>query len=198
MTSLPDPFDKYAAAAATLTVGLLLGLALTAATLRSGYGFQELEIGPWRAWPQLGEADVDPYARAALARRGVAPLGRSEGLTLLAATDSSGAPLFGGCDYRIIGPVPASRFWTIGLVDSAGAPLPNVAERYHFTSSEILRRVGGAFEIAVARNARAGNWLSPGVAERFVIALRLYDSQLDPWARLEPAVFPSIVRLSCA
>jgi len=196
---LHDPFDKYFRAAAAMALGLALGFLLTAESLRAGFGFGEISVGPWKAWPHLGEAEIDPYARASVARRGLAPLGRSEGLAFLAQSDSFGAPLEGRCDYRLSGAPPAARFWTIGLTTPSGAPLANATLRYAFTSSEVLRRDGGDFEIIVAREARPGNWLSPGDARAFAVTLRLYDTALDAAAmRLDPAHFLQIVKLSCA
>jgi hypothetical protein len=181
-----------------MVCGFALGLGLTVAALDSGYGFGPLSAGPWIAWPQTGGQDVDPYARAALARRGEAPLGRDEGLAFIAQVDSSGAPLDGRCEYRVSDPLPPARFWTLSLASPAGAPLANAAEKYVVTSAEILRRENGAFDIAVAHLARPGNWLSPGETRAFVVVLRLYETPLDIGAKPDPSNFPSIVRLGCA
>jgi hypothetical protein len=195
---LRAPFDTYIRAIAVALCGWALGLGLTAAALNSGYGFGALRIGPWTAWPQIGGLDIDPYARAALARRGEAPLGKDEGMMFVAETDSSGAPLEGRCEYRLSGPLPAARFWTISLADSGGEPLVNPTGRQFYGSTYLLRREGGAFEIAVSRAARPGNWLSPGDAGAFLIVLRLYETPFDPAARIEPGAFPGIVKIGCA
>ncbi len=192
------PFDKYIRAVAAILCGLALGFALTAFSLSWGYGFGALRIGPWTAWPQTGAPDIDPFARAALARRGEAPLGKDQGLMFVASVNSAGALLEGRCEYRISDPLPAARFWTLGLASPSGQPLANPTERYFYTSSDILRREGGAFNLAVARQARPGNWLSPGEAQAFVLVLRLYETPLDPAAHADSAAFPSIVRLGCA
>jgi hypothetical protein len=182
----------------TMACGLALGLLATWMALNAGYGFDPLVVGPWTAWPQTGAPDIDPYARAALARRGEAAFARELGIAFLARTDSSGEPLDGRCDYRISSPAPPARFWSLGLFDPNGAPLANDAERYALTSTEILRREGGGFVIEVAREARPGNWLSPGKAHAFAIGLRLYDTSLDVAAKLDPSAFPSIVRQACS
>jgi len=181
----------------TLMCGLALGLLATWAALDAGYGFGPLVVGPWTAWPQTGVPDIDPYARAALARRGEAPPARGLGIAFVARTDSAGEPLDGRCVYRISSPAPPARFWTLGLFDSDGAPLVNDAQRYAYTSGEILRREGGGFDIEVSRSALPGNWLSPGKARSFVIALRLYDTSIDVAAKPDPSTFPSIVRRFC-
>jgi hypothetical protein len=178
--------------------GWALGLGLTAIALKSGYGFGALRAGPWTAWPQIGGLEIDPFARAALAKRGEAPLGKDQGLTFVADKDSSGAPLDGRCDYRLTGPLPRARFWTIGLASPAGAPLADHSERQFYASTYLLRRDSGSFDIAIAREARPGNWLSPGDVRGFVVVLRLYETPLDPAARADRAAFPGIIKEGCA
>lgn len=192
------PYAKYLRAGATMIGGLALGLLATLISLNWGYGFDPLRAGPWTAWPGVGGADVDPYARAVIARSGEAPLARDQGLVFTATEDSQGAPLDGACDYSILDPVPPARFWTLSLATPNGALIDNPTGRYGFSSAELLRREGGAFTIAVSRNARAGNWLSPGDAQRFVLLLRLYDTPLDTDGRPAPGSFPKIVKLKCA
>ncbi|WP_245300074.1 DUF1214 domain-containing protein [Methylocystis bryophila] len=194
----PGPYGLYLNVLCACLCGLVLGLLATWAAINAGYGFGSLVAGPWTAWPQTGVPDIDPYARAALAGRGEAPLARGLGLAFVARVDSSGEPLDGRCSYRISSPVPPARFWTIGLFGLDGAPLANDAQRYAYSSGEVLRREGGGFDIEVARNARPGNWLSPGKARSFVIALRLYDMSIDASAKPDPSAFPSIVRQACS
>lgn len=177
--------------------GLAIGLLATLISLNSGYGFGALRAGPWTAWPSIGGADVDPYARAVVARSGEAPLARDQGLVFTAEEDSDGAPLDGACEYSVSDPVPAARFWTLSLATPNGALIENPTRRYGFSSAEILRREGGSFAISIARNARAGNWLSPGDARKFVLLLRLYDTPLDTAARPDPGSFPKIAKLTC-
>jgi len=194
---LRAPFDKYMRAFWTMLCGLALGFGVTAATVESGSGFGAFRVGPWTAWPRAGGPEIDPYARAGLARLGEAPLGRDEGLVFVASADSAGAPLDGRCDYHVADPLPAARYWTLGLASPSGAPLANPAERLGYTSADLVRRDGGAFELVISRHARPGNWLSPGDANFFVLVLRLYETPLDTTARLDPARFLKIVKLGC-
>lgn len=191
------PYAKYLRAGSAMLGGLALGLLATFVSLNSGYGFDPLRAGPWTAWPAVGGAEIDPYARAVVARSGEAPLGRDQGLAFIADEDSDGGPLDGACEYRIVDPLPAARFWTLSLATPMGALIDNPTGRYGFSSLDVLRGEGGSFEIAVARNARAGNWLSPGDARRFVVMLRLYDTPLDTDAHPDPQSFPKIVKLKC-
>ena len=190
-------YAKYLRATAAMIGGLALGLVATALSLNSGYGFDAFHAGPWTAWPRIGGLDIDPYARAVIARSGEAPLGRDQGLAFFAQDDSSGAPLDGHCDYRVSGPLPAARYWTIGLANPNGALIANPTGRYAFTSAELLRRDGGGFEVVIAREARPGNWLSPGEGRDFNLALRLYDTSLDIDSRPDATAFPKIEKLDC-
>ncbi len=192
------PYAKYLRAASAMIAGLSLGLLATLLSLNSGYGFNPLRAGPWTAWPAVGSREIDPYARAVVARSGEAPLGRDQGLLFSAVADSNGEALDGACDYRIISPAPVARFWTIGLANPEGGVLANPAVRYGYTSVDVLRREGGAFDIDISREARPGNWLSPGEARKFTIMLRLYDAAIDVEARPDPNAFPKIVKLRCA
>ncbi len=194
---LREPFVRYARAFAAMMAGLALGFLATAVSIHSGYGFNALRVGPWTAWPQTGVVDIDPYARAALARSGEAPLGSGQGLVFVARVNSAGGALDGSCEYRVTAPVPAARFWTLGLASPAGALIANPTGRYGYASRDILRREGGGFDIAIARVARPGNWLSPGEARDIVLVLRLYETPLDLEARHDPASFPNIVKLAC-
>lgn len=192
------PYANYLSAGSVMIAGVALGLFATLLSLDSGYGFDPLRAGPWTAWPKVGGADIDPYARAVVSRSGEAPLGRDQGLAFVARADSSGAPLDADCEYRIVDPLPAARFWTLALATAEGRLIANPAERYGYSSVDVLRREGGAFEIAVAREARAGNWLSPGSARGFIVVLRLYDTPLDVESNPDPNSFPKIVKLACA
>lgn len=178
--------------------GLALGLLATLILLNSGYGFNPLRAGAWTAWPSIGGPNADPYARAVLARSGEAPLGRDQGLVFLATEDSAGETLDGACEYAIVDPIPAARYWTLSMAAPDGRLIDNPTGRFGFSSVDVLRREGGAFTISVARNARAGNWLSPGEARRFVLLLRLYDTPLDTDERPDPNGFPKIVKIQCA
>ncbi|MGD9543843.1 MAG: DUF1214 domain-containing protein [Methylocystis sp.] len=192
------PYANYLRAASAMIAGLVIGLGATVLSLNAGYGFNAFRAGPWTAWPDIGGATIDPYARAVVSRSGEAPLGRDQGLAFIARTDSNGAPLKADCEYRIIDPLPTARFWTIALASPDGRLLANPAERYGYSSIDILRKEGGAFDIDVARDARPGNWLSPGGAQGFVVMLRLYDTPLDTEAAADSNSFPKIVKVGCA
>lgn len=178
--------------------GTALGLALTYQVLLHGISFNAVHAGPWTGLPKNGSLDIDPYARAILARTAELPLGNAEGLSFVARTDSAGAPLQPRCEYTVSGSVPPTRYWTLSLLTPNGFLIDNPAKRFGFTSAEIVRAADGKFEINVAREARPGNWLPLGATRAYVLMLRLYDTLFDFGAsNVEAAALPKIVRGRC-
>jgi hypothetical protein len=139
-----------------LAVAAAVGLGTTWLVLTRGTAFGAVPIGAWTAWPKIGTRDIDPYARATLARTGELPVGSGDGVAFLARTDDGGRPLDGRCDVRIVGTTPQARFWTLTLYDPQGRLIGNSIDRGGFTSQEVVRRADGSFEIAVAPRTRAG------------------------------------------
>jgi hypothetical protein len=176
-----------------------LGLAATAIALRGEPGFEAVRLGSWSTWPHLGVADIDPYERAVVASEGLAPLGVNEGLLFLARVDDRGAPLESRCDYTIAGADLPARLWTLSAYRSDGRPQQNLADRHGLTSAGLLRRSGGDYVIAAAREARAGNWLPLGDGPTFVLALRLYQAGASTLSKAyEGLSLPTITRGDCS
>ena len=181
---------------ATGTVGVLLGLLVTIATLSPDA--RGLVAGPWRGSLRDGTVDVDPYTLASIDRSGTLPLGAAEGLSFVAAKDSAGASLSPTCDYAVTGAMPAARFWTLSALTPDGFAIPNPARRYGFTSAEILRQSQEPLLITVATEARSGNWLPIGTAAPYVLSLRLYDTGLSAAGSiLDATTLPQIQKLRC-
>lgn len=179
-------------------LGVSLGLGATYVAVRQGYGFGVAHAGPWTVWPQNGTPEIDPYARAILARTGEIPLGLAEGLSLIARKDDLGDWLDGSCDYVVSGRLPVARFWTLTLLDPDGRLVENPLRRYGLTSSEIVRPASGPPEITLSLNARPGDWLPIGRERRFMLALRLYDTVISASAAtIEAANLPRIARKGC-
>jgi hypothetical protein len=182
----------------TAAVGVALGLGATYYSVARGFGYGAVRAGPWTAWPRSGSTDIDPYARAALSRTAEVPLGLAEGLAFRAERDSAGGLLDPRCLYRVSGPLPPARFWTLSVATKEGYVIANPAGRYGFTSAEILRRAGGDYTIAVAREVQPGNWLPLGATDRFVLVLRLYDSPVSATASAIAAdTMPAIEQAGC-
>jgi hypothetical protein len=176
----------------------LVGLGTTWLALSRGTAFGAVAIGTWTAWPRIGTRDIDPYARAAMARSGELPIGSGDGVTFIARSDDLGRALDGRCDVLVSGNTPQARFWTLTLYDSQGHLVGNAVDRPGFTSQEIVRRADGSFEIIVAPRARAGNWLPTNGIDNYVLMLRLYDTPVGVTTRAAREVpMPAIVE-SCS
>ncbi len=160
----------------SLAVAAVFGLGLTQYALTRGTAFGAITIGAWTAWPKTGTADIDPYARAGVARSGELPIGSGDGVAFYAASDDKGRPLDGRCVVTMSGITPPARFWTLALYDPDGRLVSNTANRYGFTSQELTRAADGNFEIVISARARPGNWLPTGGIDRYVAVLRLYDT----------------------
>lgn len=183
---------------AVFAVAVVTGLGGTWLAISAGAGFETLKVGPWVSHPRNGAIDADPYARAVIVRTGEIPLGLGEGLAFTAGRDSAGQPLVSSCSYRVFGRVPPTRFWTLAAHEVDGSLMPNPADRWSFTSGEVVRDSSGRVAVEVSHEVRPGNWLPVGSDRRFQLTLRLYDTPVSgAAAALEAQAMPRIDRVSC-
>jgi hypothetical protein len=181
-----------------LVIATIVGLGLTWMTATRGTDLGTLTIGAWTARPRTGTSEIDPYARASIARSGELPVGTGDGVAFTATSDDRKRLLDGRCDIVVSGVTPPARFWTLTLYDTKGRLVPNALQRYGFTSQEIVRGVDGAFEVRIASRSRAGNWLPTGAIERYVLMLRLYDTPVGVATRTQrDAPMPAIATVGC-
>lgn len=182
-----------------LVLATAIGLGATWITATRGVNVGTLTIGAWTARPRTGTSDVDPYARAAIARSGELPVGTGDGIAFSAATDDAKRPLDGRCDIVVSGVTPPARFWTLTLYDPKGQLVANGINRYGFTSQEIVRGSDGTFEVRIASRARTGNWLPTGGIDRYMLVLRLFDTPVGLATRTQrDAPMPAIVTMGCS
>jgi hypothetical protein len=183
----------------TLILAAAIGLGATWVTLTRGVAFGALTIGAWTAWPKSGSVDIDPYARATIARTGELPIGTGDGVAFYARSDDVGNALDGRCTFVISGMTPAARYWTLTLYDGKGRLVANTIDRHGFTSAEIVREAGGRFAINVGPRARPGNWLPSGGIEQFVLVWRLYDTPIGVASlTTKEGPMPAVSRKSCS
>jgi hypothetical protein len=179
-------------------VAAVVGLGGTWMALNRGVAFGAVTIGAWTAWPRAGTADIDPYAQATIARSGALPVGLGDGVAFLASQDDAGKQLDGRCDVVLRGTTPQARFFTITLYTTDGALVATSLERSGFTSQELIRSGDGSIEVTIAPRARAGNWLATGGVERYLLALRLYDTPVGIATRAgREAPMPAITTTGC-
>jgi hypothetical protein len=182
----------------SLVVAAAIGLGATWMAVTQGTAYGGVTIGAWTAWPKVGTADIDPYARAMIARSGELPVGSGDGVAFYARSDDAGRTLDGRCNFVLSGITPQARYWTITLYDLGGRLVANSMQRHGFTSQEIIRRSDGSFDVTVGPRARPGNWLPTGAIERYVLILRLYDTPIGVATRTgRDAPMPSIAERGC-
>ena len=179
-------------------VAAAVGLGATWLALTKGTAFGPLRIGAWTAWPKTGTAEIDPYARAIIARTGELPVASGDGIAFYAKSTNLGEVLDGRCEIILAGTTPTARFWTLTLYDPEGRLIANSINRYGFTSEEIIRTMDGGFTIKIAPRARSGNWLPTGGVERYTLVLRLYDTPVGVATRAgRDAQMPTVIRKAC-
>ena len=182
----------------TLMIATIVGLGTTWMTATRGVNVGTIKIGAWTARPRTGTSDIDPYSRASVARSGELPVGTGDGVMFTATTDDTGRQLDGRCDVVVKGVTPAARFWTLTFYDPKGRLVANSLQRHGFTSQEIVRGSDGSFEIRITSRSRAGNWLPTGGLDRYILALRLYDTPVGVGTRTQKdAPMPSIMTVGC-
>ncbi len=183
----------------TFLIAAAVGLGATWLTLTRGVAFGSLNIGAWTAWPKSGSVDIDPYARANIARTGELPTGMGDGVAFYARSDDARNSFDGRCTFTVSGMTPVARYWTITLYNPEGKLVANSIDRHSFTSDEIVRDSDGGFAITVAPLARPGNWLPTGGADKFVLVLRLYDTPIGvSTGTTKEGPMPAIVRKGCS
>jgi hypothetical protein len=183
----------------TLLLAAAIGLGATWLAITRGVAFGAVTVGAWTAWPKSGSVDIDPYARATIARSGELPIGTGDGVSFYARTDDAGNNFDGRCTFTLNGMTPAARYWTLTLYSPDGHLVANTMDRHGFTSAEVMRDIDGRFTISVAPRARPGNWLPTGGIERYVLVWRLYDTSVGVVTRnAKEGPMPAITRKACS
>jgi hypothetical protein len=138
----------------------------------------------WRM-TDAGEPRIDPYALAAALSEFHLPPPQS--LEFIATRDQEGRTLYGDCTYRLILPASKARWWTAQLMPPG--------ERTLAASHTVIAEPSGAVELAIARQARPGNWLAPSEAAPFRVILTLAAPPRGQAG--EPVALPDIARIAC-
>ncbi len=182
----------------TFLVAAAIGLGATYLSLTQGTAFGAITLGAWTMQPKTGTAEIDPYARAGIARTGELPTGLGDGVAFFVDRDDNRYPLDGRCDVVVAGITPQARYWTLTLYDPNGQLVANSVGRHSFTSQEITRLADGRFQITLSPRARPGNWLPTGGVDRYVLVLRLYDTPVGVATRAgRETPIPSVSVRAC-
>lgn len=182
----------------TLAIALLGGGASVWYALKANESLGAVTIGEWTAFPYVGTADADPYSRARVARDGLLALGRAEGLAFTATRDAEGEPLRRECTYRIEGPVPSARFWTLYAADPSGSVIGSGTKRPGALNSyQLIRLADNSVSISAGAHASPGNWLALSGSGPMSFVLTFFDTPIASSTGASDVVLPSIVKAGC-
>ncbi len=184
--------------ALAITIAIVGGAGSVWYALDTQDGIGALGVGPWKAHPELGSPQADPYSKARVAREGLLALGRAEGLTFTATHDSAGAQLRRNCDYTIVGVMPPARFWTLFPADFRMTTLSSSGSRpAALHSQDVLRLPGNIVSITLSPRAAPWNWIATSGSGRMTVLLTLYDTTIAGSTGMSDIQLPQIIRGSC-
>jgi hypothetical protein len=182
---------------ASILVAIALGFGLSWYALTDGRLIAAARVGPWAAWPDIGQTNPNPYSRAYLARNGVLQLGYAEGIQFIAVTDSAGQTLERACTYRIEGRVPGATLWTLVATDPEGVNVATSPNSPGLHSERMARSGNGSVHIAVGPDLAPGNWLEIAGEGPFQLAMTFYDATIFAGGSSSVEEMPEITRERC-
>lgn len=194
-TMRPRPMAR-AALPAAYGLALILGLASVLWALRGPLpGVGEVRAGPWAGSSLTGSPQADAHTRARVAAEGLLALGRSETMYYVARQDDRGRPLRSRCSYRVEGPAPAARWWSLTAYGADHYLFDAPQGRYSLNAQGLTLDAAGRFALATGGQASPGlPWLPTPGDQALVLTLRLYNPdaslQADPAALVPPAIQP--------
>jgi len=152
--------------------------------------------GAWRTNSLAGSADADLYSRAYIAVTALFALNWSETIYFEAVEDDDHEPLLARCTYAIAGKPIDARWWSITAYGDDNFLIPNDANRFSFTMSNLKYGPDGAFRVIAAPVPQAENWLPTGLGDGgFNLLIRLYNPGAAIVADPGAARLPSIKRV---
>lgn len=162
----------------------------------SGFAAGGVAVGPWRTSLLTGSTDADPYTRARVALGALLALNRDETMYYLAHTDSDGRALRSACRYRVSGPAPAARWWSVTAYADDNFLFEDARHRYSLSSRNAVLDAQGRFALVSGPDDAGGaTWLPTPGDRGLIFALRLYNPQPALAAAPGSLVAPRIERL---
>lgn len=178
-----------------LVAGTMLGLLATwLAVFRFPPG--AINDGPWQAVPEAATAQSDAYRRAISAVHGLFAVNRAGAIYYTATTDSEGRALTGRCRYKVEGPAPDARWWTIAAYGPDDFLIANPTGRYSVTKQQATLDARGNIAVLVSGTSGGGNVVAVGTG-RFSLSLRLYNPAPEFIANPAAGALPALLRVAC-
>lgn len=188
-------------------MGFLVRLVLAlvfAVALGAAYAWHSLDSiaeadfpanGAWRIAPDMSDASLTIFARAALAKTSLLAPEKRDAIDLIANVDETGAALDGRCTYRVQGAAPPSGTWSL-MAYGLGHNLIASQENRSAISSKNAA-AGGNISVRVSATDQPGVWLPLDGARKFSLTLRLYDPAPGVGATPASFVAPRLIKEGC-
>lgn len=179
----------------------LLAIALGAGSawlvVRSQLDRGGVSVGVWRTSTLAGSTHADLYTRAVVAVGALLALNREETVYYVATTDSEGRPLRSRCRYRISGPAPDARWWSITAYAEDRFLFDAPARRYSINGRNAPLDAQGRFALESGPTPPANGipWLPTPGDRGLSFTLRLYNPAPDLVANPASLAAPRIERL---
>jgi hypothetical protein len=184
--------------AAWYALALIAGIA-SAWLWLTRVGPSGVDAGVWRVNLLAGSPNADAYTRARVALGALLALDRRETLYYIARTDERGEPLRANCRYRLNGPVPAARWWSVTAYDQDFFLFENAARRYSVNVDTAPRDAAGHMvfdvgpeDVSPETTTEAPPDLPTRGEGTLLLTLRLYNPALslqrDPAALAAPRI----------
>lgn len=198
--SSPSRLRSSLGIAATVLAAAIVGVLLLRPVLSMLMERNSVHNGPWRSSATTGSASANPWERAAVAVAGLYALRREEAIYFTAFTDSAGEALRGECRYRLAGPTPPARWWSLTAYGADHYLIPNAANRYAVNGRTLPSAAVDRIELALSSPEPAADlpaWLPIPQQGAFSLTLRLYNPPPELAGQLATIALPEIRREAC-
>jgi hypothetical protein len=179
--------------AALYALAIILGMG-SAWLWLTKVGPSGVDTGVWRVNLLAGSTSADAYTRARIALGALLALDRRETLYYIARSDERGEALRADCRYRLSGPAPAARWWSVTAYDEDFFLFENAARRYSVNGDTAPRDPQGqiVFEVGPEGGTGRAPDLPTQGAGTLLLTLRLYNPALslqrDPGSLAAPRI----------
>lgn len=183
--------------AATVIVGLLVGVASAVVYMRQGIGRGESYSG-WMGSAETGSADADPWTRARVAVAGILALNKSQAIYFSRGTDEAGERLREDCRYQVSGGPLPGRWWSVTVYAADNFLPQNDDDALSFDATEVTPDAQGRWSAIVsARRPEGSAWASSRKAGAYDLTLRIYQPTEQAQADFASIPMPKVTKLDC-
>lgn len=206
--SSPTAPVRWPTVLALYGLAIALGAGSAWLVVRSQLDRGGVSAGAWRTSTLAGSTHADIYTRAVVAVGALLALNREETVYYVATADSEGRPLRSRCRYRLSGPAPDARWWSVTAYAEDRFLFDAPGRRYSVNGRNVTLDTQGRFSFetgptpppegaALASSSPAGAtpWLPTPGDRGLSFTLRLYNPAPELVANPASLAAPRIERL---